>query len=96
MKFTMDQIYNHIWRRLSQRGNVPHGTIVMAETAFPIDLENYMSDAEYEYIGLTKGEKAAITRFQGNQRRVSGQTPDDLRTAALKYAYPVDTQAYHW
>jgi 6-phosphofructokinase 1 len=87
MQFTIEQVYHHVRNRLEDRAkgsSVPYGIIVMAETALPIDADRYLDAEEYEHIGLSKGEKTAIERFISNQRRVSGQTPDDLRSATLK------------
>jgi len=53
----------------------------MAETALPEDARNYIDDPD---VHLSPREKAAVTMFLEQGRRVTGQTPDELRTAGLK------------
>jgi 6-phosphofructokinase 1 len=81
---TMDQIFWHISRRLQDRLNgqtSPYGLVVMAETALPEDAGNYINDPD---VHLSDREKAAVAMFLEQGRRVTGQTPDELRTAGLK------------
>ena len=61
--------------------SISHGIVVMAETALPVDAEDYL---EEEDIGLSDKEKKAVKSFVADERRVHGQTPDELRSAALK------------
>ncbi|HET8660120.1 MAG TPA: 6-phosphofructokinase [Micromonosporaceae bacterium] len=61
--------------------DAPHGLIVMAETAIPTDFELYLDDRD---VALSPEERNAVLRFVNDGRRVRGQTPDLLRTAALK------------
>jgi 6-phosphofructokinase 1 len=84
--FSMAVVSDYIRRRLTERfvsgsGGSPHGLIVMAETAIPVDVELYLDDEE---IHLTQEEKAKTRAFLKNNMRVFGQTPDDLRSAGLK------------
>jgi 6-phosphofructokinase 1 len=86
--FTMKDLSKHIRKRLQENysaGNPPrhmsHGLIVMAETAIPQDVEEYMDDP---YLRLSGEEKGAIHTFIRNGRRVQGQTPDELRSGGLK------------
>ncbi len=88
VSFSMTGICAHIRSRLGSRyNNVPEdprrpwGIVVMAETAIPQDVDDYMHD---EYVGLTSDEQDAIEKFLGNGRRVQGQTPDKLRSGGLK------------
>jgi 6-phosphofructokinase len=81
---TMDQIFQHVSRRLQDRLNgqtSPYGLVVMAETALPEDARNYVDDPD---VHLSDREKTAVETFLGQGRRVTGQTPDELRTAGLK------------
>jgi 6-phosphofructokinase 1 len=81
---TMDQIFQHVSRRLQDRLNgqtSPFGLVVMAETALPEDAGDYIHDPD---VHLSDSEKAAVTMFLKQGRRVTGQTPDELRTAGLK------------
>jgi 6-phosphofructokinase 1 len=81
---TMDQIFRHVSRRLQDRLNgqtSPYGLVVMAETALPEDAGNYINDPD---VHLSDREKAAVAIFLKQGRRVTGQTPDELRTAGLK------------
>jgi 6-phosphofructokinase 1 len=85
--FSMAVVSDYIRRRLTERfvsgsgGGSPHGLIVMAETAIPVDAESYLDDDE---IHLNRDEKSKTRAFLRNNMRVFGQTPDDLRSAGLK------------
>ena len=68
-------------RYTKQSSEMPHGLIVMAETAIPTDFADYLHDDE---VALSSQEQAAVLRFTQDGRRVRGQTPDLLRSAALK------------
>lgn len=59
----------------------PYGVIVMAETAIPRDYKDYY---ETEEVGLSAKEREAVDDFVLRKGRVHGQTPDRLRSAALK------------
>jgi 6-phosphofructokinase 1 len=77
-----DYMRNVLQKRYDIRGSeMPHGLIVMAETAIPTDFESYIDDRD---VALGPQEQAAVRRFIDDGRRVRGQTPDPLRSAALK------------
>lgn len=81
---TMDQIFRHVSQRLQERLNrqtSPYGLVVMAETALPEDAARYVDDPD---VHLSEGEKMAVKLFLEQGRAVTGQTPDELRTAGLK------------
>ncbi len=81
---TMDQIFAHVSDRLQDRltpQTSPYGIVVMAETALPADAEKYIDD---DRVKLDKDERDAVRHFLANGRRVTGQTPDKLRTAGLR------------
>ncbi len=77
-------------RRLSPNdGRLPHGIVVMAETAIPTDADRYLTDDKESdcFVHLTDEEKSAITEFidlRRQHRRIQGQTRDELRSAGLK------------
>jgi 6-phosphofructokinase 1 len=91
VEFSVKGISQYIRERLSNRLHPqerletalqrPYGLIVMAETAIPTDVEEYLDDRD---IGLSDAEREAILLFRKNGCRVQGQTPDALRSAALK------------
>lgn len=81
---TMDQISRHVTKRLKERldgQTSPFGLVVMAETALPADAGDYIDDP---LVHLSDPQKDAVKAFLAQGRRVTGQTPDELRTAALK------------
>ena len=83
--FTMGTISEYITNRLLERYDKSqlessYGVVVMAETAIPLDAEEYMEDPD---IGLSRDEKQEIRSFL-KTRRVFGQTPDALRSGGLK------------
>ncbi len=85
---TLDAMVTHLINRLMKRmqapetrKTTPYGLVVMAETALPADADKYVNDRE---VGLSANEKKEIRRFLDNDRRVIGQTPDELRTGGLK------------
>lgn len=91
MTFSMRRLSDHIkqvLRRKFNHGESPHGMILMAETSIPEDVEQFLGDEKgvpiEERIGLTEKEKEEIRNFLANNRRVHGQTPDDLRSGGLK------------
>jgi 6-phosphofructokinase 1 len=77
-------------RRLSfDDGRLPHGIVVMAETAIPTDAYLYLTDDKKSdfFVNLTDEEKGAINEFinlHKENRRIQGQTRDELRSAGLK------------
>jgi 6-phosphofructokinase 1 len=84
---SMDEIVAHVSRKLQDRfangqySAGPYAIVVMAETALPKDAESYCYDVRAK---LTDDERKELKRFLSRGRRVRGQTPDDLRRAALK------------
>jgi 6-phosphofructokinase len=76
--------------------NIPHGLIVMAETAIPLDAMECLGLAEppkeltgfyrtiLDKVHPSKEEKEALTDFHKNGRRVQGQTSDHLRSLGIK------------
>ncbi len=84
VSFSMNGLFNHIKERLNdglKPGSSPHGIILVAETAIPVDVEDYLDDP---YVDLEDKEKQAIQKFIEHDRRVQGQTPDELRSGSLK------------
>ena len=86
--FSIKELARHVQRRMLQRcrERIPHGLIVMAETAIPTDALEYVNRKD---IGLTKDERDAIRHFcrmRARGRRFEGQTNDFLRSGGLKIA----------
>jgi 6-phosphofructokinase 1 len=88
IRFTMTGLSDYVATRLLKRAaptqeppTSPHGLIIMAETAIPDDAPLYLDD---EDLGLERKEKEAVRKFFDDDRRVQGQTPDELRSAGLK------------
>jgi 6-phosphofructokinase 1 len=84
--FSMRELSHHITSRLVTRlversPDRPHSMIIMAETAIPEDIRDYIDE---DFVQLYDEEKSAIRAFLANNRRVYGQTPDALRTGGLK------------
>ena len=92
IEFSMTGIARHLKKQMSKHHQrIPHGLVVMAETAIPTDAMNYVSAAggarPLVDIGLSEDEEDAIKDYdemRTRQRRVTGQTNDHLRTAGLK------------
>jgi 6-phosphofructokinase 1 len=84
--FTMAKVCVYIRKRLKKRykpgdrQESPHAMVVMSETAIPRDAEDYFDDKD---IDLSESEKDSIRTFL-KEGRVSGQTPDELRSGGLK------------
>ena len=65
--FTMRGLSDHIKGRLSDRlEDGAHGIVLMAETAIPQDVEDYIDNREYPDLGLEEAEKEAMRRFVGS------------------------------
>jgi len=84
--FTMTELWNQLKHKLQARyqpkSRSPWGLVVMAETAIPQDVEHYLDSPN---VGLSPQEQDAVRKFIGpDERRVTGQTPDELRSAGLK------------
>lgn len=91
IEFTMDKIAEYLTRKILNRGlHLPHGLIVMSETAIPLDAMRYAGapgEKPEIDIQLSEKEKAAIREFESmrhSEMRIQGQTNDFLRTAGLK------------
>jgi len=85
--FNLEKLSGYMCEVLRQRydaqgSELPHGIVVMAETAIPTDFKRYIADSDDP--ALTLEEQEAVWRFVDDDRRVRGQTPDLLRSAALK------------
>lgn len=60
-------IQNRLYDRFTESdGARTHGIIALAETAIPLDVEDYIDNEEYPDIGLHEKEKEAIRRFVGS------------------------------
>lgn len=80
-------IYNrdHPHLRVETRSQrIPSTMVVMAETAIPVDAEDYLHDSNVE---LRTKERKALEWFDSQRaegRRIQGRTPDELRDAGMK------------
>ncbi len=94
--FKMSKVSSYIrgiLQNRSRKGLNPYGVIVMAETAVPLDAEQYYDDPD---VGLLPKEKEAVETFVANGRRmIQGQTPDLLRSAGLKIVAKVLEKEIH-
>jgi 6-phosphofructokinase 1 len=59
----------------------PFGIIMMAESFIPSDIGKYLN---VPAVALTGQEQQAVRSYLNHDRRVVGQTPDELRSAGLK------------
>ena len=89
--FSMKKLAMWVKHKMCERrGRIPHGLIVMAETAIPVDAMLYAARENKKPkfdIGLSRDEQDAILEFhelRKAKRRIQGQTSDFLRTAGLK------------
>jgi len=72
--FTMAKLSDYMRRELakdfdskdSKLQQSPYGIILLAETAIPRDIEEYMDEPEYADVKLDEDEKEAIRRFVGS------------------------------
>jgi len=81
---TLEGLSHYICDKLRARravGTSPHGMILMAESFIPSDIDKYLHDPD---IGLTVREQKTVQSYLQCGRRVTGQTPDELRSAGLK------------
>jgi 6-phosphofructokinase 1 len=81
IEFNMKETSRYVTNKLRGKGPGSGCVILMAETAIPQDVDTLIEDSE---IGLDDNEKKEIREFLLNNRRVHGQTPQDLRAAGLK------------
>jgi 6-phosphofructokinase 1 len=89
--YSMEGLYKHIEHRLKNRySSSPHALVVMAETALPLDALKYVEGVDEPAappelrVILSGKEVSEVRKFFSHNRRVTGQTPDGLRTAGLK------------
>lgn len=89
--YTMAGLFAHVSGALMRRfrEGSPHALIIMAETAIPSDADKYILDDSQDAknslgVRLSADEKREVEDFIRNKRRVSGQTPDSLRTGGLR------------
>ena len=80
-EYLIDRMYE---RRRQSNSRYPYGMILMAETSIPEDWQEYVNEEKDKIMELTEDEKEALNTFEKNKRRFIGQTPDFLRSAALK------------
>ncbi|MBN1417797.1 MAG: 6-phosphofructokinase [Planctomycetes bacterium] len=69
--FRLRSLSKHVRRNLQIRfleDERAYGTILLAETAIPIDAEEYTDNPRYEEVDLEEEEKEAIRRFLGSSR----------------------------
>ncbi len=86
---TMEDICRYIESKLTSRlryarkrpgiERAPYGLIIMAETFLPQDYSKYL-----EYVELTPDERQAVNDYDEKREGMTGQTPDALRSGALK------------
>jgi 6-phosphofructokinase 1 len=92
VEFSLREIAGYIKRRCSKDNRlVPHGLIVMAETAIPTDAMRYVDKERADFVDikieLSDDEKKALQAFEKlrhEKKRIQGQTNDYLRSAGLK------------
>lgn len=92
--FTMKKLALHVRNRMLRRGEpIPHGLVVMAETAIPLDAVEYLDMTEEDprtkkrIPVFTEQEKERIKEFcdmRLRRGRIQGQTDDLLRSTGLK------------
>ena len=76
VEFTMDALFRYISEQLiadyearyeeDRLGQSPYGIILLAETAIPSDVENYIDNPDYSELQLTEKEKEAIRKYIGS------------------------------
>ena len=89
--FSMTKLAEVLREKIYKRGaSIPYGLVVMAETAIPTDANNYVAEEgktpRFD-IGLSRDEQDEIIKFhklRNNDKRIEGQTNDNLRTAGIK------------
>jgi 6-phosphofructokinase 1 len=92
IEFSVRGIAKHLKQQMCKHlHRIPYGLVVMAETAIPTDALNYVGRskgvAPLIGIGLSDNEQDAIRQYdemRKHNRRIMGQTNDELRTAGLK------------
>jgi len=90
VRFSMATVIDRVIEKLESRHpNGAHCMLVMAETAIPRDFDQYAGLPQVGLSGYPAGddeetEYGALKAFAARRGRVWGQTPDALRSAALK------------
>ena len=90
VNFSMRGLSRYIREQLQRqqderRQQGPHGLILLAETAIPRDVEDYIDNPDYPDLGLEEKEKEAIRRFVGSSMlKVSDVV--DWRALSLRLA----------
>jgi len=93
--FTMKALSKYIQERLNKehqdrdkhhKGQSPYGIVLLAETAIPQDVEDYIDNPEYPNLELDEGEKEAIRKFVGSSLLSMSDIIDwkALRSSLLK------------
>jgi 6-phosphofructokinase 1 len=83
VNFTMQKLSENIRERMRQKyknradngGQSPYGLVLLAETAIPQDVEDYIDNPNYPALGLEESEKEAIRKFMQSSLLCS----DDIR-----------------
>ncbi len=91
--FSIKELAEYLRKKMNERNEtVPRGLLIMGETAIPSDAKDFIAHdktikssgkTDDLIIGLTQKEEDAILNFDPN-KRIEGQTPDELRSAGLK------------
>ena len=66
MRALSSEIREWLWDPKNFGDESPHGIILLAETAVPSDVEDYIDHPQYENVGLEESEKTEIRRFVGS------------------------------
>jgi 6-phosphofructokinase 1 len=95
--FNLKKVATYLKTRLVGRGTIPGGLLVMAETALPTDALKILEELDKNHARssekgggepvLTEIEATAVREFlalQQDQKTLTGQTSDELRSACLK------------
>ena len=93
--FDLHEVADYLKIRLGERGPIPGGLIIMAETALPTDALDVLDELDGISAGagtktepvLNAAETKAVNSFlalQKDHKIMTGQTSDELRSACLK------------
>lgn len=86
LPFCTHELSRWVVEKLVERrdtGQSPWGLVLMAETAVPVDAGEFLQ-VPGGGVDLSAAESDAVRTFLERDRRVRGQTPDELRTAGRK------------
>jgi 6-phosphofructokinase len=75
--FSMKGLSEYLVERMNDM-ETPYGQVVMAETAIPRDVEDYIDDSNYPDLGLNESEKSAILRFVGSSLLSYSESDPDV------------------